>query len=68
MCDRIPKVSPESVNELSLTEKLAILEGKLGAFENSLSLRSEMILNKDVVTKSITSFENESKIHGKLID
>ncbi len=69
MWDRIPKVSSESVSELSLTEKLAVLEGKFGAFENSLSsLRSDMILNKDVVTKSITFLENESKTHGKLID
>ncbi len=27
-----------------------------------------MILNKDVVSKSITFLENESKTHGKLID
>ncbi len=69
MWDRIPKVSPKSVNELSLTEKLAVLEGKFGVFENSLSsLRSDMILNNYVVTKSITSLEYESKTHGKLID
>ncbi len=67
--DRIPKVSPESVNELSLTEKLAEIEGRFGAFENSLPslMRSDVIMNKDVVTKSITSLENESKTHGKLI-
>ncbi len=69
MWDKIPKGSPESVNELSLTQKLATLEGKFGAFENSLSsLRSDMILNKDMVTKSIISLENESKTHGKLKD
>ena len=66
--DRLPIVSPESVDELSMAERIAVLEGKFKMFEgSSTSLRSDMITNNDTATQAINDLCNDSKTHGELI-
>lgn len=66
--NRVPKVSPEAVNELSLAEKLAEMEAKLSTFENNLtSIRSDMISDKEKSNREFTKLGEECKTHGELI-
>ena len=60
----IPKSHPEGVNELSIAEKLADLEGKLKVLVDTLDGTKF-----DVVTNSqkISAMETDSKLHGQLI-
>ena len=60
----IPKSLPEGVNELSLAEKLADLEGKLKVLVDTLDdIKSDAAAN----SLKISALETDSKLHGQLI-
>ena len=60
----IPKSHPEGVNELTLAEKLADVEGKLKVLVDSLECT-----NSDAAANSqkISALETDSKLQGQLI-
>ena len=60
----IPKSNPDGVNELTLAEKLADLEGKLNVLVDSLDgTKSDAATN----SQNIFALETDSKLHGQLI-
>ncbi len=60
----VPKVKPEAISDLSVTEKLAEIEAKFKLYDNTLSeLKKESIKIKD----RVTNVDNDSGMHGNML-
>ncbi len=61
---RVPKVKPEAISDLSVTEKLAEIEAKFMLYDNTLSeFKKESIKIED----RVTNVENDSGMHGNML-
>ncbi len=61
---KIPKINPESTNELSVAEKFAEMEAKFEIYRSTLSeLKVEFMKAAD----KISSVEKECQAHGSVL-